>query len=68
MIFYTFNVPTQINKVFEFIFLSKNKFSGLDIEEVRVFMEKIISVENYRLEDFKLKENLPGLFTIEYLK
>ncbi len=48
--------------------LSKNKFSGLEIEEVRVFMEKIISVENYRLEDFKLKENLPGLFTIEYLK
>ena len=48
--------------------LSKNKFSGLDIEEVRVFMEKIISVENYKLEDFELKENLPGLFTIEYLK
>ncbi len=48
--------------------LSKNKFSGLDIKEVRVFMEKIISVENYKLEDFELKENLPGLFTIEYLK
>ena len=31
-------------------------------------MEKIISVENYKLEDFELKENLPVLFTIEYLK
>ena len=33
----------------KFMILSKNKFSGLDIEEVRVFM-KIISVENYKLE------------------
>ena len=48
--------------------MSKSKFSSLDINEIKVFMEKIIQVENYKLDEFKLTESFPGLFTIEYIK
>ena len=56
-----FNDKGQIN-------LAKSKFPHLTINEVNNFMKKIIEVENYQEKDFVLKENLPGLFTIECKK
>ena len=46
--------------------MSKRKFSSLDIQEVHIFMKRIIIAENYNISEFKLTESLPGLFTIEY--
>ncbi len=48
--------------------LAKRKFPYLTFNEVNIFMRKIVEVEEYQQKDFVLKENFPGLFTIECIK
>ena len=48
--------------------LAKRKFPYLTFKEVNIFMRKIVEVEGYHQKSFVLKENFPGLFTIEFIK
>tara|TARA_S200000501_G_C20763318_1_gene717126 strand:- start:754 stop:1272 length:519 start_codon:yes stop_codon:yes gene_type:complete len=48
--------------------LSKQKFPSLTFNEVNNFVRKILETENYQQDKFKLKEYLPGLFTLEHDK
>ncbi len=48
--------------------LSKQKFQSLTFNEIDNFVKKILETENYQQDKFKLKEYLPGLFTLEHDK
>jgi surface carbohydrate biosynthesis protein len=45
--------------------LANNKIPKLDFKEVENFMKRIIEAEGNLTKNITLKENLPGLFTIE---